>query len=60
VLEAPDVGVLRRELDASDDDSTDSMASSVSRIAASRGSISSEKIEVRLDCICGIVLLLRT
>ena len=36
------------------------IASSVSRIAASRGSISSEKIEVRLDCIWGIVFALRT
>ena len=44
----------------SDDDRTTSMASSVSRIAASRGSISSEKIDVRLACICGTVLLLRT
>ena len=61
VLEPPDVGVLRRQLDRPPtSDSTTSMASSVSRIAASRGSISSEKIDVRLDCICGIVLLLRT
>jgi 3-oxoacyl-[acyl-carrier-protein] synthase III len=45
---------------ASDDERTASMASSASRSAASRGSISSEKIDVRLDCICGIVLLLRT
>ena len=36
------------------------IASSVSRRAASRGSISSEKIEVRLACIWGIVLLFRT
>ncbi len=45
---------------ASDEESTTSIASSVSRSAASRGSISSEKIDVRLDCICGIVLVLRT
>jgi hypothetical protein len=36
------------------------MASSVSRSAASRGSTSSEKIDVNEASICGIVLLLRT
>ncbi len=61
VLQPPDVGVLRRQLDRlGRATGPTSIASSVSRIAASRGSISSEKIEVRLDCICGMVLLLRT
>jgi hypothetical protein len=60
VLEPPDVGVLRRQLDRLGRVRTIPIASSVSRIAASRGSISSEKIEVRLDCIWGTVFDLRT